>query len=210
MNSSPLLGIGLFIGALYLLKLWRDDFRQELSGTPNPKALPGATSASGLALIIAGCGALILVAVETVGELALGVSQEQTSIAALFLLPMIGAGILEEILFRGYLVITKRGRAALLLSCVAFSALFSLLHYQYYLEIPEDGSVADMTLKLDPKSLWSLLILFLNSLWFYAVRFAAWNHNRSLLPCFVAHISSNLAVFFVKLAQGHVTGWVTP
>jgi hypothetical protein len=210
MSESPLLSLLLFAGALYLLKLWLDDYRTWQSGNPSVKALPGATSVSATALVIASIGAIFLVAVETAGEYALGVSEEQSQIAVLFLLPMLGAGVLEEILFRGYLVVTARGRTVLALSCVLFSALFALLHYQYYLEIPEEGSIFNASLDLNAKSLWSLLLLFLNSLWFYAVRFATWNPNRSLLPCFVAHISSNLAVFLVKAAQGHVTGWITP
>ena len=79
-------------------------------------------------------------------------------------------------------------------------------HYQYYTDIPEDGTWRDLTFMIDAKSLWTLLLLFLNSLWFYWMRFSKWNPNRSLLPCFVAHIASNLGVFFVKLVQGHVTG----
>jgi hypothetical protein len=50
-----------------------------------------------------------------------------------------------------------------------------------------------------------LLLLFLNSIWFYTLRFCKWNPRHSLLPCFAAHIASNVMVFVVKLAQGHVT-----
>lgn len=207
MTDSPLLSVALFIGALILLKLWRDDLLQWKAGRPNPKAFPGATGTTPTALGIAAAGAILLVGTETAGEYAIGVSAEQSTITVLFLLPMLGAGILEEILFRGYLVVFNRGRIRLVLSCLFFSALFTLLHYQYYLEIPEDGGLGTISLHLDPKSLWTLLLLFLNSLWFYTVRFAPWNRNLSLLPCFVAHIVSNLTVFVVKAAQGHVHGW---
>lgn len=207
MSDSPILSIALFAGALYLLKLWREDFLLWEAGRPNAKGFPGATGASRAALATAAAGALVLVGIETAGEIALGVSGEQTSLPVLFILPMVGAGILEEILFRGYLVVQNRGRARLVLSCLFFSALFAALHYQYYVEIPEEGGLSAVALKLDVKSSWTLLLLFLNSLWFYAVRFATWNPERSLLPCFVAHISSNLAVFGVKAAQGHISGW---
>lgn len=207
MTDAPILSIALFIGAAYLLKLWREDFLLWKQGHPNEKGFPGATGASRAALGIAAAGALLLVGVETVGELALGISQEQSTLPVLFLLPMIGAGILEEILFRGYLVVQNRGRARLILSCLFFSALFAALHYQYYVEIPEEGGLSALTFKSDAKASWTLLLLFLNSLWFYAVRFATWNPQRSLLPCFVAHISSNVAVFGVKAAQGHISGW---
>jgi membrane protease YdiL (CAAX protease family) len=206
MSESPLLTLVLFAGAVYLFKLWLDDFRAWKAGTPNEKAFPGATSASMAAIWIGVTGALLLVLVETGGEIALGVSDQQSDITAFFLLAMIGAGVLEEILFRGYLVVTNKGRQILILSIVGFSLLFALAHYQYYTEIPEDGGWADFAFVVDPKSAWSLLLLFLNSLWFYTVRFFKWNPAHSLLPCFAAHIASNLGVFVVKAVQGHVTG----
>jgi len=49
--------------------------------------------------------------------------------------------------------------------------------------------------------------VFAGSLWFYAVRFASWNPQRSLLPCFAAHAAKNLGVIAVKAAQGFVVGW---
>ena len=202
MSESPLLIIAVFAGALYLFKLWWDDLRAAEAGQPNPKALPGASRA----LWISAVGALALVLVETAGELALGVSAEQTDVTVLFLLAMIGAGILEEVIFRGYLVVQGKGPRVLIFSMVGFSLLFALLHYQYYSAIPEDGTWRDLQFKLDAKAFWSLLLLFVNSLWFYYMRFSRWNPSNSLLPCFVAHVSSNVGVFLVKLVQGHVSG----
>jgi membrane protease YdiL (CAAX protease family) len=207
MSDSPLIILILFAGAAYLFKIWRDDLLAWKGGQPNERGIPGATSAPAIALWIGAIGAVVLVLVETGGEIALGVSSEQTDITAIFLLAMVGAGILEEVLFRGYLVIQNKGRAILVASVVGFSLLFALAHYQYYTEIPEEGSWRDLVFVIDSKSLWSLLLLFLNSLWFYSVRFFKWNPYQSLLPCFVAHISSNVAVFAVKLIQGHVTGF---
>ena len=206
MSDSPLLVLLVFAGALYLAKLWLDDFRAARTGQPNPKALPGATAAPVAAIMIGVIGALVLVGVETAGELALGVSEEQTDITAIFLLAMIGAGILEEVIFRGYLVVTGKGRKLLVLSIVGASLLFALLHYQYYMEFSMEGTNRQLTILLEGKPLWSLLLLFLNSLWFYTVRFFKWNPGYSLLPCFAAHIASNLGVFVVKMVQGHVTG----
>lgn len=205
MSESPLLVILVFAGALYLFKLWRDDLLAAQAGTPNPKALPGASPAPSMALWIGAAGAMLLVLVETGGELALGVSSEQTDITVIFLFAMIGAGVLEEVIFRGYLVVQDKGRQMLILSIVGFSLLFALLHYQYYTEIPEEGTWRDFKFALNAKALWSLLLLFVNSLWFYYMRFSRWNPQHSLLPCFAAHVSSNLGVFLVKLLQGHVT-----
>ena len=57
------------------------------------------------------------------------------------------------------------------------------------------------------KGWFSTVMVFAASLWFYAVRFATWNPERSLLPCFVAHGVKNLGVFAIKGAQGFVVGW---
>lgn len=206
MTESPLLILVLFAGAAYLAKLWYDDYRATNSGNPNPRALPGATSASLKLIWIGVFGAIILVGIETVGEISLGVSEDQTDIPAILLLSMIGAGILEEIIFRGYLAIQSKGRNLLILSVIGFSLLFALLHYQYYIDYSNEGDYATLTIKLGLKESWSLMILFVNSLWFYSLRFLKWNPNRSLMPCFSAHIASNIAVFVVKLAQGHVVG----
>ena len=204
MSDSPLLILLVFAGALYLAKLWRDDYRAGMAGKPNPKALPGATGVSAVAMLVGAVGAVLLVLIETGGEIALGVSAEQTDIAAIFLLAMVGAGILEEVIFRGYLVVGSKGKAILVLSIVGFSLLFALLHFQYYATLEKVDDMYDLTLMVNAKSGWSLLLLFLNSLWFYTVRFFKWNPAHSLLPCFVAHVTSNVTVFLVKLAQGHV------
>lgn len=205
MTDSPLLTLLLFAGAVYLAKIWYDDVKAAKAGNPNPKALPGASTAS-MALILVGVlGAVILVGVETAGEIALGVSEEQSDIAAIFLLAMLGAGILEEVLFRGYLVVQSKGHTIRTLSIIGFSLLFALLHYQYYIDTATTDENTTITISLTAKSGWSLLILVLNSLWFYTLRFVRWNTTHSLLPCFAAHMASNAAVFVVKLAQGHVT-----
>ncbi|MGC9450556.1 MAG: CPBP family glutamic-type intramembrane protease [Oceanipulchritudo sp.] len=206
MSDSPILILIVFAGALYLLKLWREDLLAEQTGHPNPRALPGAAPVPAIALWIGGIGAVLLVLLETAGELALGVSAEQTDITFLFLFAMVGAGVLEEVLFRGYLVVSNKGRKLLISSIIGFSLLFALLHFQYYTEIPEEGAWWEFQFAIDTKAGWSLLLLFLNSLWFYTVRFFKWNPRHSLLPCFVAHVASNLGVFLVKLLQGHVTG----
>ena len=46
-------------------------------------------------------------------------------------------------------------------------------------------------------------ILFVNSLWFYAIRYAPYR-ERSLFPCMLAHAISNLGVFGIKAVQGYV------
>lgn len=205
MNDSPLIVLLLAAGAGYIFKLWWEDATAARKGKPNPRALPGAAFTNSGAILIAAIGALVLVGVETGGELALGVSAEQSTIVSYFLLAMIAAGILEELVFRGYLVITQKGTAVLIASAVGFSLLFSLAHVQYYTESAEGSAWYEFEFLITAKSAWTLLLLFLNSLWFYYVRFMPVNPTRSLLPCFAAHIASNIGVFLVKLVQGHVT-----
>ncbi|MEX0322858.1 MAG: CPBP family glutamic-type intramembrane protease [Puniceicoccaceae bacterium] len=207
MFDSPLMILVFCAAALYCLKIWREDYLSARRGSPNPRALPGATGVPAIAIWVGVIGAILLVLLETAGEIHLGVSSQQTTIPAIALLSMLAAGIIEEIIFRGYIIIDKRGTNMLIASAMVFSLIFALLHYQYYTEIPEDGNWRDMSLVIDSKSLWSLFLLYLNSLWFYTVRFFRLNPQHSLLPCFAAHIASNFAVFMVKLAQGHVVGW---
>lgn len=207
MQDNPLLILFLFGGALYLGHLWRQDFLAWKKREPVPKPLPGATSASGLLIVIGIVGAVLLVMAETAGEYALGVSAEQTDIVAIYLLAMLAAGFLEELIFRGFLFYDKKGPQILWLSIFAFSLLFALVHTQYYMHWEDGAAWYQFQLQIDAKSSWTLIILFLNSLWFYALRFGFGNTHRSLLPCFAAHIASNLTVFLVKLAQGHVVGW---
>ncbi|MDP0501919.1 MAG: CPBP family intramembrane metalloprotease [Verrucomicrobiota bacterium JB022] len=205
MNESPLIMLLVAAGAAYLGKLWWADLQAHRRGEPNPKAFPGAVPSPLLPIWIAIGGALALVALETGGEYALGVSADQSDISWLYLLPMLAAGFGEELIFRGYLVVTKKGKAVLWASIVGFSLLFALAHYQYYTEQAEGAAWYQFSWALDKQAAWALLLLFLNSLWFYTVRFWSLNPDRSLLPCIAAHMSSNLAVFLVKLAQGHVT-----
>ena len=64
-----------------------------------------------------------------------------------------------------------------------------------------DGFSLNFTLK----GFFSTGFIFVGALWFYFVRFFKWNPNASLLAPVAAHMAKNLAVFLIKLAQGHVT-----
>ena len=210
MDESPWANLFYVAIALYVLYLYRCDFLAQKSGQPNPKPMPGATAASTGLYVMGVIGALLILAVETFGEIALGVSSEQSDMVWFFVFVSIGAGIVEEIIFRGFLVVENRGRGALVGSCVAFSLLFALLHsHLWKFDYPEEVSIwqfwlADFSLMLTAKACFTTAILFLNSLWFYVLRFGPWNPKRSLFPCMLAHSASNLGVFFVKWCQGHV------
>lgn len=201
MMNNPLLLIGATLAGLYVAKLWRDDLRAAEQGKAAPGALPGAARASRSALAIAIAGTLALLALETIGEIALGIASEQSQMTWLFALYSIcGASVIEELIFRGYLVVPNRGRAALWASAVVASALFALVHS--HLWATEGG----FRLKLTTKGIFSTAILFATSLWFYAARFGPWNPTRSLLPCFVAHAAKNAGVVAIKAATGYMGG----
>ena len=208
MNDDPLFQVLMLGAGIFVLKLWMDDRRAAANGQPNPKALPGATPAKMSAMVIAIIGALVLLAAETWGEIKLGVDDEQSKMTALFALCTLTAAIVEEIIFRGYLVIEKRGRAVLWAGIVAASVVFAALH-QHVWKWEGGWPWADGTFLWSntAKGWFSTAAIFVGSLWFYTVRFAGFNPTHSLLPCFAAHAAKNLGVIAVKAAQGHLVGW---
>ncbi len=199
LNENPLMVLAYVGIAAYMLHMYFGDLRAERSGTPNPKAMPGATVAAVSVYGLGILGALILLAIETGGETALGIVAEQSEMIGYFFFAALGAGVVEEVFFRGFLVVENKGRAALVGSCVGFSLIFALIHGHFW--STEEGFAWTFT----TKAWFTTALLFANSLWFYALRFGPWNPTHSLFPCMVAHAASNLGVFFVKLAQGYVT-----
>lgn len=201
MTQSPLVLLLMTAVSLYLGKLWWDDLRAERAGRPNPRAFPGATPARPPAIVIAVAGAWVLLAAETWGESALGLSGEQSRMTWLFGAYTLTAAIIEEVIFRGYLVIDRRGPAALWAGAVAASVLFAALH-PFLWKWDDAGFV----LTLGTKGAFSTAVVFATSLWLYAARFGAWNPTRSLLPCIAGHAAKNAGVIAIKAAQGFLGG----
>lgn len=202
MSDQPLLLVLLIAAAAYVAKLWRDDCRAARAGRADPRALPGATPAPPRAVVLAIVGALVLLALETWGEIRLGIAGEQSRMTVLFGLYTLAAAVIEEVIFRGYLVIEGRGAVARGAGIVAASLAFALLHP--FLWAWDD---AGFRWTVGLKGWFSTAAVFAGSLWFYAARFASWNPQRSLLPCFAAHAAKNLGVIAIKAAQGFVVGW---
>ncbi len=201
MNESPFMvllyvGVAAYVGYMY----WGDYQSNQASEQPDPRGMPGATSASWGLYGIGVIGALLILAAETGGEIALGIASEQSEMVWYFVFAILGAGIVEEVIFRGYLVVDSKGRAALIGSCVGFSLIFAIIHGHFWSN--EEGQAFAWT--FTTKAFFTTGILLANSLWFYALRFGSWNKNRSLFPCMLAHAASNFGVFAVKLAQGFV------
>ena len=211
MNESPFMillyvGVAAYVGYMY----WGDYQSNQLLVQPDPRGMPGATSARWGLYGIGVIGALLILAAETSGEIAQGISSEQSEMVWYSVFAILGAGIVEEVIFRGYLVVDNKGRAALIGSCVGFSLIFAVIHpFLWEMIYPEKVPLwklwlADFNFILTTKAFFTTGILLANSLWFYALRFGPWNKNRSLFPCMLAHAASNLGVFFVKWAQGFI------
>jgi membrane protease YdiL (CAAX protease family) len=203
MTQEPIFVFPLIGAAVWIGRVWTIDYRATLAGKPNERALPGATPASAWAVTIGSLGALLILAAETGGEYAFGLSAEQSKVTALFgLYSILGAPVLEEVFFRGYLVIESRGRWALCGGIAAASLLFALVH-PFLWEWTDRG----LTIHVGAKAWFSTTVTVAGTLWLYTVRFFGLNQQRSLLPCFVAHGTKNLGVIVIKCVQGFVEGW---
>lgn len=195
---------------IYAGGLWHTDrrlaraARAQADGSPPsaPGLLPGATDAPGSAVWIAVAGAWLILVAETSGEKALGLAAQQSRITWLFgLYSVVSAPIIEELIFRGWIVLTTRGHAVMWTAAAAASILFAALHP--FLWRWDDAGFA---FTLTTKGWFSTGAVFATSLWLYAARLAGWNPQRSLLPCFAAHAAKNLGVVAIKASAGFVVG----
>jgi uncharacterized protein len=201
MNDNPFALVMLIGLGGYFAWLWACDLRAVREGRLEPgQALPGARPSSARACWIAVAGALVILAGETWGEIALGLSEQQSRMTYLFAVYTLVQAIVEEIIFRGYVVVEKRGRAVMVAAVVGASLLFAAIHP--FLWTWEGGLVFTFT----AKGWFSFAAVFVASLWFYACRLASWNPTRSLLPCFAAHLAKNAGVIAIKGAQGFLIG----
>lgn len=202
MSSNPLTLLLMIGVSAYVTKLWFDDLKASRQGHPNARALPGAVVAPFQAYLLAAAGSVVILAAETWGELALGLSEQQSKMTALFAVYTLCAAFVEEIIFRGYIVAPTQNSALRWLGIVAASLLFAALHP--FLWDWQDGKIL---WRMDAKGWFSTGAVFLTSLWFYIVRFAAFNPQHSLGPCFAGHLTKNVGVIIVKGIQGHLAGW---
>lgn len=202
MNDHPALLVLMIAVGLYAFSLWRQDYLAHRAGQSNPRALPGATPAPLKASVIAALGALVILGLETAGEIRLGLSREQSTITALFGLYTLVAAFIEELIFRGFIVIEGKGRTMRWAGVLGASVLFAALH-PFLWKWDDTGFAWAFT----AKGWFSTATVFISSLWFYVVRFTSLNPARSLIPCITAHAAKNAGVIVVKLVQGFVIGW---
>lgn len=202
MNDHPILLLLMLSIGSYVGLLWCSDYLAARKGAPNRGALPGSVPCGAKALGIAISGALSILALETYFEVRLDLAAEQSRITILFGAYTLVAAFIEELIFRGYLVIDNKSPAARWTAALAASVLFAALH-PFLWQWDDDG----FRWMLNTKGWFSTLVVFMSSLWFYTVRFASFNPTHSLLPCIAAHAAKNLGVIVIKAAQGFVAGW---
>lgn len=200
--NHPLVLLLMTAAGLYVGGLWRSDRRAAKCGAPSPGALPGATDAPTRAIVIAVAGAGLILAGETAGESFLGLAAQQSRMTWLFALYSVTAApIIEELVFRGWMVVTRRGAVVMWGAAAGASLLFAALH-PFLWRWDEAG----FAFTFSAKGWFSTGAVFVTSLWLYAARLAGWNPSRSLLPCFAAHAAKNLGVVVIKAATGFMAG----
>ena len=201
-QDNPLILLVMLTAAGAVAWWWWTDFQAARRGTPGPNPLPGATGTTAVAVALAAAGAVLLLLAESWGEYRLGLVTQQSKMTALFGLYTLAAAFVEELIFRGYLVVEHRGSAARWAGVVAASLVFAALHP--FLWEWREGA---LHLQADTKAWFSTGAIFAGSLWFYTVRFWRLNPTHSLWPCLAAHAAKNLGVIVIKLAQGYISGW---
>ena len=198
MNDSPLIIFLYSAIALYLAYLYCCDTKAFCSGLHNSKALPGAMPISFMLVAFSILAGAFLLANAVLGEYALGLVELQNDMVWFFLFAALSAGVIEELIFRGYLVIENKGSKVLVLSCIGFSFLFALIHPNLW---SLDGGFHWI---FSTKAFYDTWILVLNSIIFYGLRFGPWNPLRSIFPSMIAHGAFNFGVFGVKWFQGYI------
>jgi len=103
-----------------------------------------------------------------------------------------GAAIVEEMVFRGFVAPSQLRGVKLLGLIVIGSLIFSAIHGFDFSTV--QGRI-------------SLVATFFISVWLYLGRYNPLNPERSILPCLIGHVVRNLAVFGVKWSQGFVDSY---
>jgi uncharacterized membrane protein (UPF0136 family) len=181
-RDHPLILVALIGLAAWCFWYWLRDLR---APPADGRRFPGATQANAKVLLAAVLGSLYFLAVDLVGRHQLDLLDEAPPITALMAVFMLAWAFLEELALRGYLVIESRGPLVLLLCILGYSLATTLL-------------VQD--------SLFGKGVAFMTAMWYFALRFCRWNSARSLLPCIVAHLTTNLGLILVRVFQKKISG----
>ncbi len=194
--------------ATYLFFLWFSDFKNFCkTKIIGEKSLEGATTTPIVLVFIAIFASIALLCVHTCTEISLGVVGEQTKVKFWALFSWIGAAFIEELIFRGYLVVKNKGSVMLWGSIFFFSLIFAIGHpFVWDYTIPENAQfwAGEWKFNFSAQTINATISVFECSLLFYVLRFLPLNENRSIIPCIVGHCTYNLGVFITKMCQGFV------
>src|SRR5687768_9148398 len=125
----PLLLLLLTAAGIHAGRLWHADRRAARAGQPHPAAMPGATDAPRAAVAIAVAGAMLILALETAGEYALDLTAQQSRMTVLMaVFSIVSAPIIEELIFRGWLLPLRHRTSLQWLAAFGASLLFALGH----------------------------------------------------------------------------------
>ncbi|NBV38946.1 MAG: CPBP family intramembrane metalloprotease [Verrucomicrobia bacterium] len=177
------------LGAVVLIA-WAKEVQERKIKASAEGFWPGTTSSSLASVLLSVSGILLITLAESCVEIRYQVAHEQSSLVAITILSLLGAAVVEEIVFRGFVAPAHLTGLKLLMVVLIGSAVFALFH-GFNLSTTQ-GKI-------------SFIFAFLTSVWLYFARFNPLNSQRSLLPCLVGHCVRNLAVFGIKWAQGFIT-----
>ncbi len=194
--------------ATYLFYMWFSDFKIfRKTKVIEKNALAGATTSPVVLIVIAFFASIALLFVHTCTEMTLAVVDEQSKVKFWALFSWVGAAFIEELIFRGYLVVKNKGKVALYGSIFFFSLIFALGHpFMWDYTIPENAQFwsGTWTFNISAQTVNATISIFECSLLFYVLRFLPLNENRSIIPCIVGHCTYNVGVFITKACQGFV------
>ncbi|MEI6460429.1 MAG: CPBP family intramembrane glutamic endopeptidase [Verrucomicrobiota bacterium] len=179
-----------FVLGACVLAAWVGEYRQRRIKNSGELFWPGTESAPWAAYFVAAAGALLITIAEANVEVRYEITDQQSVLPAISILALIGASIIEEVVFRGFTAPSHLTGPKLLGVIFVGSLIFALIH--------------DFDLK-SASGRSSTIFAFLTSVWLYLARFNPLNPSRSLLPCFIAHTVRNLAVFGIKWSEGFIS-----
>jgi membrane protease YdiL (CAAX protease family) len=118
---------------LFVLVAWaRERRKRRLSGEPE-KFWPGTTYAPTAAYFAAGAGALLITVAEAAVEKRMGLTDQQSILPAVFLFQLLGASVVEEALFRGFVapgeLVGRKLLALMIIGSLVFALITSLWLY---------------------------------------------------------------------------------
>ena len=217
MNNDPAATLILIASSAYYMLLWLNEFKSNIkSHQETTNIYPGTTMCNHKAVLISAAGAIIILSVETMGEITLNIKADQSHMTWLLAAYTINAAFIEEVIFRGILIFNNQPPKKLYTGIITISLIFSLLHpFLFKFDMGNEPTWKIILLwnwcdwiqpQLTMKSWFSFFMVFTTSIWLYYCRIAKWNKHQSLLPCFAAHVAKNIGVISVKFAQGFVSG----